>query len=365
MKTSKKIIIPFFSTVVGLSLAAGIGGAFAWYQYNSQATASFLGTSVADTGVLQVGWKTIDDKGTVDTADDEEIMHWGRDYVQTGAAAKLTPVTFGQLGANNALPEKAYAYPEAGCGTGYEGRWAEAEAGKQYAQFDLYLRALVPDAAEPGDSTNQISEGYKLAERNVFISDYVCKTVTANKDMAAALRIHIAPEGQDARLLSRDAHEYDPSADPVVDNRLSLYGPLDLDQSGEPDKAIKTAFKDLEDYGKWDDDGDPSTPEVYYQEGETIIYGKQGDKQATEALSDIKQVRLADGTMPTSSDKKILTTSTSGAVKVTVTIWLEGWEFLKKSATENSQEWNPKYTADADVQVGLQFDSGIFRGDDL
>ena len=362
MKTSKKIIIPFFSTVVGLSLAAGIGGAFAWYQYNSQTTASFIGSSVADTGVLQIGWK--------ETVNNQEVMRWGKDYVKTGNAAKLLPVTFGQLGANNALPEKAYTYPEAGCGTGYANRWVEATKGEQYSEMELYMRALVPDPAAPGDAENGIAEGYKLAERNVFLSDFVCETVTENKDIAGALRIHIAPEGQNARLLSRDAHNYNPSADPVVDNRLNLFGPLDLDQDGATDKAVKTAFKDLADYGTWDDDDDPSTPEVArYAEGDEIIYGNPGDKQETEALSAIQQARDADGKMPVSTDanfsKKILTTSTSGAVKVTVTIWLEGWEYLKKSATANSQEWNPKYTADAEVKVGLQFDSGIFRGEDL
>ena len=361
MKTSKKIIIPFFSTVVGLSLAAGIGGAFAWYQYNSQATASFLGSSVADTGVLQVGWKTTE--GGVD------VMHWGKDFVQGGAAAELTPVTFGEMGANNALPEKAYAYPESGIGTGYD-KWVEAEAGKQYSQFEIYLRALTPNPDAPANSTLQIPQGYELAERDVFISDFVCKSVVQNKVADEALRIHLAIEGQEGKLLSKTAHDYDDQVDPIVDNRLNLYGPLDLDQSGEDDKAIKTAFKSLDDYGTYDDDNDPSTPEVpVYHEGDTIIYGVNGQKQITDALADLKQERDADGKMPTSGDpeysKKILTTSASDLTKITVTVWLEGWEYLKTSATEDSQVWNPKYAAGTQVQVGLQFDSGIFRGEDL
>lgn len=369
MKTSKKIIIPFFSTVVGLSLAAGIGGAFAWYQYNSQATASFLGSSVADTGVLQIGWKTIDNKGTADTSDDVEVMHWGRDFVQGGEAAKLTPVTFGEMGADNALPAKAYAYPESGIGTGYD-KWVEAEAGKQYAQFDFYLRALKPNPDSPANTALQIPQGYELVERDVFISDFACKSVTNDKVADEALRIHLAVENQENRLLSKVAHDYDPSADPIVDNRLNLYGPLDLDQSGENDKAITTAFKSLADYGTYDDDDDDSTPDVpVYTEGQTIIYGVDGQKQATEALEDLKQERDTEGKMPTSSDpeysKKILTTSTSDLTKITLTVWLEGWEYLKTAGTEKSQTWNPKYAAGTQVQVGLQFDSGIFRGEDL
>ena len=57
MKINKKIIVPFLSTVVGLSLAGGLGGAFAWYQFNSQVRTGFIGTSVADTGLIQIGYK--------------------------------------------------------------------------------------------------------------------------------------------------------------------------------------------------------------------------------------------------------------------------------------------------------------------
>ena len=62
---------------------------------------------------------------------------------------------------------------------------------------------------------------------------------------------------------------------------------------------------------------------------------------------------------------RIFKTSASGAVKVTVTVWLEGWEALKINATDSSNVWNPKFSAGTDVQLGLQFDTGIFRGADL
>ena len=372
MKTSKKIIIPFFSTVVGLSLAAGIGGAFAWYQYNSQATASFVGSSVADTGVLQIGWKTIDDKGTPETTDDEEIMHWGRDFTITGSQAKLTPVTFGGLLTDDSdpsnvktkvLPQQAYAYPEAGAAAGYQvgttdiPGWARAEAGKQYAQFEVYFRALAADATAPGDAANKISQGYKLVERNVFLSDFICKSVEENKVADEALRIHLDIEDNENRLLSKTAV-----------NDLELYGGLDLDADGEKDKAVVTAWRDLDSYGV-DEHGDP-----LYAEGDELVYGVEGQKQSTDALSVVKQARDENGKMPTSGsagfNKKILTTSTTKAIKMKVTIWLEGWEYLKTGVNASSedvkaQEWNPKYSAETDVQVGLKFDSGIFRGEDL
>ena len=74
--------------------------------------------------------------------------------------------------------------------------------------------------------------------------------------------------------------------------------------------------------------------------------------------------------MPASTDpnysKRILRTATDKNIKVTVTIWLEGWEALKvKADNTKSQIWNAQYSAETDVQVGLQFDTGIFRDADL
>ena len=66
---NKKIIIPLFSTIAGLSLIGGTSGAVAWYQYNTRVTTSFVGTSVADSGILQIGYK----------ANSTSPISWGRD----------------------------------------------------------------------------------------------------------------------------------------------------------------------------------------------------------------------------------------------------------------------------------------------
>lgn len=351
MKTSKKIIIPFFSTVVGLSMAAGIGGAFAWYQYNSQATASFVGSSVADTGVLQIGWKALEDDDNDPTTPDVEVMHWGRDFYKRGNLAKMVPVTFGKMETLNpglntektlVLPQNAYAYPEAGAGSGYS-NWEPAVVNEDYAQFEIYLRALVPDTSEPS--------GYALAARNVFLSDYILESVENDKVAEEALRIHIGFEDGQNLLISKN--EYTEQAP------LDLHGQLDLDANGQPDTYHETPFSPLP---AGVNDGDP------------IEYGVEDDTQVTTAIDDLKVERdPSTGKMPTSGadfDKKIITTSASEPVKMTVTIWLEGWEYLKtgedaQSQDVKSQVWNPEYSAETDVQVGLQFDTGIFRGDDL
>ena len=113
MKFNKKLIVPFLSTVVGLSIAGGLGGAFAWYQYNTQVTASFVGTSVADSSVLQIGHYEIDSQTQ------QQVMVWGKDFYPyaSGVKQKMIPVTFGALstigGVANSIPTNAYGYPEA------------------------------------------------------------------------------------------------------------------------------------------------------------------------------------------------------------------------------------------------------------
>ena len=345
MKTSKKIIIPFFSTIVGLSLAAGVGGAFAWYQYNSRVSASFMGASVADTGTLQIGWKTMEDTDNDPSTPDVEVMHWGRDHYLNSAT--LVPVTFGKLGANNALPAQAYAYPEAGCGEGYD-NWVEAEAGVHYAQFDIFVRALQTDKAANAIVADQIREGYKRVARKVFISDY--KFQVGDDDYAGdsvadkALRVHVAEVGStNNHLISKTAYT---SSAP-----LNLYGPLDLDGNGSPDTYHETPFNTLP---SGINDGDP------------MSYGVDEDTQVTEAIADLKQTRKADETMDQTTGKELFTTKTDADVQLRITVWLEGWEYLQTEGSE-SQIWDAKYsTTNAnELRVGLQFDTGKFREADL
>ena len=80
----------------------------------------------------------------------------------------------------------------------------------------------------------------------------------------------------------------------------------------------------------------------------------------------MKQERDNNGLMPVNGEKKLFSTKADDAVKVRVVIWLEGWEAMRvDDAGATSVEWNAHYSAETAVQVGLQFDTGIFRGSDL
>ena len=298
------------------------------------------------------------------------------------------------------LPHTAYSYPEAGCGEGYLGHqhtdntgrncdipgWTVAEEGKDYAEFEVYFKAVQTDDGVVG--------GYKQVAREVYMSDYIFKSVANDKYAHEALRVYLEiNDGKDGTFLFANK-EYKDANDPqgnysaALDGRLNLYGPLNLDRSNETeanpnaseyDRYYSTLWNDnLAAYGNhptdverlYDDDNDPATPDVDlagqpYLNGEEIVYGNYGDKQATQNIANMKQERDAEGKMPVAGEKKLFTTSETDAVKVRVVIWLEGWEPMKVDNTNYKLEWNPEYSAETSVQVGLQFDTGIFRGEDL
>ena len=301
-KISKKLVIPFVSTVMGFALIGGIGGSFAWYQYNSRATASFIGTSVANTGSLLISNTGVS-------------TEFGRNvYPYSTNKKQLHPVTFGEIGAT-AVPGTAYVQPEPGKGPYSE--WTVATNGSEYVQFDVYLKAIQADANE--------TSGYKQVSKPVYLSDIHLEDVTANHTASEALRVHLAVEGGSTFLISKNA----------VTN-LALYGGLDLDSDGQKDKNGNYVF---------DSGYDTET-----------VYGKEGDKQTTIGVDTIKAVRDANGDFP-SAATKICDTKADANVKITVTVWLEGWHQYGEG-TATSAIWNPAKTGFTDVNVGLTFDVG-------
>jgi len=322
MKINKKILIPVFATAMGLSVIGGVSGAVAWYQYNSKVTSSFIGFSVADTGVLQIK--------------NGESGAWTRAVKNESASNKLRPVTFGKTD-DGIGTKQAWMYPEAGAGKGYyEGAankagWVKAEKGTDYYQFDLYFNALQTDAAE--------EDGYKYVEREVYLNNYFvrCLNKTSHEEITdsskiaeKALRVQIDVDAQNKHLiLGKEAKA-----------NLALSGKLDLDASGTADKYHKTPFNVL--------------PDGAEDEAE-IVYGVEGDTQTVAAMDDYKG----------ESASKLFKTSgvKDNPVHVVITIWLEGWDLLDSSTAR--AEWNPFTSSDCEVQVAFEFTTGIFRGENL
>ena len=319
MKINKKLFVPFLSSVIGLSIAGGLGGAFAWYQYSSQVTTSFIGSSVADTSILQIGH--LEENQT--THLDE--MKWGRDYYPYSTQKqKLIPVTFGSLKtvgekADSLRVEegvnKAFGYPSAGreVDNDYDG-WLHIDPNDGFVQYDMYLRALDADGTQKA--------------LDVYLSNILIEAAgeaEGDKDITQAVRIHLNVQDDKNRLISKNA---------VTD--LDLYGPLDLDGVDGPDTKG----------GYIDEEGHLPASDV-------IEYGVHGETQTTVAAGVIAQ---SDMTNPNSDYKICKTKINSATVKVTVTVWLEGWDLLKIDAQgHTSNIWKPAYSAGVDIRLGMTF----------
>lgn len=307
MKINKRIAIPLLSTVLGLAVIGGTSGAVAWYQYNTRANASFVGSSVADSGVLQI--KT-------DTED------WGRDVYDTGSTNenKLLPVTFGNssITKSQALPTAAHGRPEAGVAS--VENWELATVGKEFVQYKVYLRALKADATK--------EEGKSQVALPVYLSKIYLEGATGNRDneIADALRLHLDVKDGSKFLISSKGET------------TKLSGKLDLDGDGHDDKVGGLA---------WDKPISASD----------IIYGAPDCTQEAWSIAEMECPRGTDGELTnTSSDNLICTTKTgTDNVEITVTVWLEGWETL---GTEESAIWNAYKTGGASVHVGMTFDVG-------
>ena len=330
MKFNKKLFVPFLSSVIGLSIAGGLGGAFAWYQYNSQVTTSFIGSSVADTSILQIGHieQVEDDPGSGVYHNE---MKWGRDYYPySNTKQKLIPVTFGSLKTvgekPNSLREeggvnKAFGYPSAGSEVDNDyGGWLHIDPNEGFVQYDIYLKALDADGTQKA--------------LDVYLSDMLIEAAgeaTGDKDITQAVRVHLNVQDNPNRLISKNQV-----------TALDLYGPLDLDGVGGAD--TKGGYIDAE----------GNIPA-----GDVIEYGVHGETQTTVAAGTIVQ---ADLTNP-STDYKICSTKIDNAtVKVTVTVWLEGWDLLKIDAQgHTSNIWKPAYSAGVDVRLGMTFATAPVR----
>ena len=285
MKINKKLLVPVFATAMGLSVMGGIGGAVAWYQYNTKVSASYMGVTTADGGVLQV------------SSDDS---HWDRDLYFGGEESKLHPVTFGDLGTQLVLGN-ARKHPHAGVADPTQ--WDLATVDEDYYQFSIFVKALKLEDGE-----------YKQKAVNVFLDDFVLEAVTENKtDVGSALRVHFDVAGGSKYLISPTA---------ITGEECPLFGKLDLDKSGAVDKV-----------------GGYQWEENYNQD---LIYGNNEKYQVTTGANTL-----------VSNQQALFQTSAEASVKITITIWLEGWQKIG-SGEAASAIWDSTRDSGSTVHFGLK-----------
>jgi hypothetical protein len=153
--------------------------------------------------------------------------------------------------------------------------------------------------------------------------------VAVAKDIRDAVHVHIAVDGGDKFLITRTGADVD------------TCGELDLDGDGAMDPSF--------DYQPNVDPAHANDP---------VSYGTDGTKNESYCINDstaanyILTQRGTDGRIDPSAatSHEICNTGSTGVVKLTVTVWLEGWAM--------AQLWNPTVTANAQFKIGMTFDVG-------
>ena len=311
MKTQvfKKLIIPSFALLIGVSLTATISSTLAWFQYATRAQLAYVGALSHCSKLLKI------------SVDDGE--HWENEYSPAAMASHiqgnhLVPITTGPL-AKNAELSKFYKQPDYGRGGDYT-HWLEATS-SNYAQFEILVKVSDVDGA-----TSET-----LLENDVYITKLFIEDDASNgtgSDLSDSLRIHLAVT--DATSTTR----YFLFAKSVEETIVG--GKLDLNNDGHYDKELDS----------WGVDD--------------CIYGVEGAKQTSYKISDTNAV-VEDPDNATGSPMSIGKTGATN-MRIVVTTWIEGWSKLDHGLTGNANGSTDTSVWDPAEYVGKKFNVGIRLG---
>ena len=295
-----KIIIPVAALAMGVALVGSVSSTLAWYQYSTKAQASYIGTSVGQSENLEI--KDANDKWKSSLTSTDIVA------LATGTGTNLIPVTAGGISATSALPSDFYSGIETGV-SGYGDHVATAE---NYLQFDLYIRYKEVKGNEPS-----------YVAKKLNLVDLTIQSANSGLDLYKAIRVHIS-DGTNNYLF---ANAGDASANDVT---IKTGANLDTDNDGFLDKEMKYDWE---------------TPQL-------VTYGVANSEQTATNCGKTGFTQEL-GTLPT----------TATGLKLTVRIWIEGWQTLsnvpagniEENAATGSAVWDAAAYVDKDFRVGMRF----------
>lgn len=282
-----KVIIPTLAMLMGVSVVGSICGTMAWYQYSTKASAAYIGESVALSKNLLV--KNSSGNWVSDLSSTEVAK-----LVKANYGTSLTPVTTGGFIKNAAL-STLYTSPDYSrrnllADSPYSNTSWYTASTANYVQFDLELKSIT------GNDT--------LTANNVYLTDVTIKqdSTTSTKDISNAIRVQLSTGTEDGStnvLFAKSA------------TTTLTHGYLDLNGDGKLDTVGNY---------EWDSQ-DP------------VLYGGS-TSQTSYSIADndgyIASLNTDNKYSTKTENKSIGSTTTSGdgSLKVTVTIWIEGWDRL-------------------------------------
>ena len=304
MKMTRKLVITSLSILVGAAVAGSITSTAAWFQYNIRAQVAYTGTTSHCTKMLKISA----DNGA----------SWNNNINLSSLASNpFSPITTGSQLKNADLPATFYAQPN--YRQGAYSNWLTAST-DSYAQFTIWIKVNDVD----GNSTPT-----QLANA-VYLTDVTIQDASNDgaPDLSDALRVHVATSDSKYFLFAKSV------------TSTAVGGYLDINCDNKYDKGYE-----------WDT--------------EPIVYGEEGAVQTSYLVNDSTIIAEEDQYGAIIGGTSIGSTTTSGYLSVTVTIWLEGWALLDYGADysiagerinkTNTQIWDSKTYINKKFNVGLTF----------
>ena len=348
MKMRRKVVISSLTLLSAFTLAGSISGTIAWYQYSTRATVAYTGTSAHCSKLLQIS----SDNGTTWGSDIKNSELPGATFapVTTGAQEKDAPLwkkhktetiydEHGNVTGTQDVSSLFYAQPDRG--QGLYNNWLLA-SDSSYAQFDILIK--VKDIDGKDTETN--------LQNDVYLTDLTIEDVNQTNplDLVNAVRIHVSTEYKDNGATETKNFLFAKESESIA-----VGGFLDVDEDGELDQVGY----------EW------NRHTCLYGDGTFIpaTYDDEGNKLTEDSFSDVPyqySYRIDDSTIVAQDIDNVLvggtpigktSTSSSDYLKVTVTIWLEGWSSLLHGInnTQDTSIWDAESYVAQNFNVGMTF----------
>lgn len=327
---NKRIIVSALAVTMGAGLVGSISGTVAWYQYSTRATIQMMGTSIGVDRNLEVAVTaaSVTEAPTDNDAYKSEI----------GTADILNALGRGQFDFEPLTTATAYTRNVALGSTvfksnpiKYKTNIAEWITAKEtaYVKYNLWVRATEKSGA---DQVTLVEKALGLTDAKI-----ANKAVDGKNDISDAVRLSIETESADNAIIANVSS-------------TALHGPLDLDNVPGNDKAHYYSEIDAEtaelDYGIADGVG--TTYNLKVSADTTALYAQEVEGTGPNVGKYVVKGGINLGTTPT-----------TGAAKITVTVWLEGWQ--KFGTPDASAVWDVTKYAGAKFFVGFEIGSGYAR----
>ena len=360
MLQRNKLIITSLIALVGVSLASSITSTIAWFQYATRATVAYTGTTAHCSKLLKIS--------------SDDGAHWGNSITSANLPddVKYSPITTGEMLKNAPLPTQTVVteYEEDGITPkttvtkprfydspdyrqGLYNNWLIAED-DHYLQFSVLVK--LADVDENYGTADQ-----RYLKNDVFLTDLTIQNAGGN-DLANAVRVHFATDYYDD--LGTLQHKYFLFAKDATETAVG--GFLDVDSDGKLDAE---GYEEFETgyclYG-----GTDGAPDITYTKDaqNKIIDGVVNNPLLqTSYLSTDSNVIATDskGVISggislgnTTGGNSAVVDAAKNYMKITVTIWLEGWSELEHGVDDNytdsdSSIWDSASYAAKSFNVGM------------